>query len=278
MELEADPTLYLVSLGRPSAAARASLGLRAPAQLAKLMCELGQPASAQPLFRHLGYEAAADEATLSAVVELARSCRRADLVLAATRGAAANGGQAGWEAFPLPTHVGFGARPEGMPEPALLLALARQESLFDPAARSPAGALGLMQVMPATAQGVSRDFGLAYSKARLLGDPEYNIQVGGLYLQAQLARFGGETALALAAYNAGPSRVARWIEAYGDPRRGDRYDLIDWIERIPFAETRNYVQRVLEGRAVYRMVLAGAGPGDSPRRAAMPFPAPKPES
>jgi soluble lytic murein transglycosylase len=102
---------------------------------------------------------------------------------------------------------------------------------------------------------VSRELGEAYGPGRLIRDPDYNIRLGAHYLGQQLVRFGNEPVLALAAYNAGPGRVTKWLELNGDPRGGDLYRLVDWIELIPFAETRNYVQRVLEGRAMYRIAL-----------------------
>lgn len=245
-----------------SPAARESLRRRVPAQLASLFCTEGQPRYAQPFFRHLGYEAASRADELKAVMELARSCDRADLVLTAARAAAGNGAFLTHDAYPLPRLRAFHERRDGMPEPALLLGVSRQESLFDPGAKSPAGAMGLMQLMPATAEAVSRELGVPFQKARLVRDPEYNVRLGALYLQKQLDRYG-EPALALAAYNAGPSRVRQWLDMHGDPRDGDLYRLIDWIEQIPFAETRNYVQRVLEGRGMYRALLSGPRPSQA---------------
>lgn len=269
-ELGIEPAARLEPPEAVSASVRAALERRAPAQLGGLFCRLAQPAPAQPFFRHLGHEAAADLEELRAVVELAGTCGRADLALAAVRAAAGNGAYLVREAFPVPRLPGFGQQAEDGPEPALVLALARQESLFDPAARSPAGALGLMQLMPGTAAAVARQQGLRVSRAALLADPGLNLRLGSAYLQRQLVRFGGEPALALAAYNAGPGRVAEWLEAHGDPRGGGRYRLIDWIELIPFSETRNYVQRVLEGRIMYRAILAGAGARPSRTVAAVP--------
>ena len=247
-------------------AAREALRRRTPAVVASFFCGLDRPGPAQPFFRHLGHEAAADADALAAVVDLARGCNRADLVLAVTRAAASNGTYLVQEAFPLPRARAFRERRDGAPEPALVLAVARQESLFDPAVRSRAGAMGLMQLMPGTAQSAARELGLPFAKSRLVSDPDYNVRLGAFYLGSQLARFAGEPALALAASNAGPGRVARWLEANGDPRGNDRYRLIDWIELIPFAETRNYVQRVLEGRGMYRAILAG--PAEAPARTA----------
>ena len=136
-------------------------------------------------------------------------------------------------------------------EVPLILALIRQESAFDPRAVSGAGARGMMQLMPATAKRVARATGLPYSRTRLLDDPQYNIRLGRAYLDSMMSRFDHAPALALAAYNAGPGRVDRWVRQIGDPRIGE-VDLVDWIEAIPFAETRNYVQRVLESEIVYR--------------------------
>jgi soluble lytic murein transglycosylase-like protein len=139
---------------------------------------------------------------------------------------------------------------------ALVAALIRQESSFDDGAISRAGARGLMQLMPATARLVARKIKLPYRRADLIEDPSYNMTLGRAYLGQLLDEFEGSTALALAAYNAGPHRVARWIAAFGDPRRPE-VDPVDWIERIPFSETRNYVQRVLESQVVYRLALDG---------------------
>lgn len=254
-EIGHDPATRLPAARAATPAARDALRRRTSAILAALFCQAGQARHAQPFFRHLGYEAAGDPDQLAAVVELAQGCGRADLVLAATRGAAGNGAHLMRESYPLPRIAGFRRDHAGMAEPALVLAVARQESLFDPVARSSAGAMGLMQLMPGTAQTVSRELGEDYTRGRLLRDPDYNIRLGAHYLGQQLARFANEPVLALAAYNAGPSRVTQWLELNGDPRGGDPYRLIDWIELIPFAETRNYVQRVLEGRGMYRVAL-----------------------
>lgn len=277
-ELGRDPARSLPARPAATDAARAELGRRTPARLALLFCRAGQPRYAQPFFRHLGYETAGDPAALAAVVELAEGCGRADLVLAATRGAAGNGAYLTRESFPLPRGGAFRQDHDGMAEPALVLAVARQESLFDPAARSSAGALGLMQLMPGTAQAMSRELGEDYASWRLTRDPEFNVRLGAYYLGQQLARFADEPVLALAAYNAGPRRVTEWLELNGDPRGNDPYRLIDWIELIPFAETRNYVQRVLEGRGMYRVALGQ--PALPPARAAArdtpALPRPKP--
>jgi soluble lytic murein transglycosylase len=145
-------------------------------------------------------------------------------------------------------------------EPGLAMAIARQETELNQRAISPAGARGLMQLMPATAKSVAGGIGEAYSRDRLLDDWQYNARLGQSYLAKQITRFSGSYALAAAAYNAGPHRVSNWIGEYGDPRLPGT-DMIDWIETIPFSETRNYVQRVIEGLWVYRARMTGvAGP------------------
>ena len=136
-------------------------------------------------------------------------------------------------------------------DPALAHAIIRQESQFETTATSPVGALGLMQLMPGTAKEVAKKRGWAHQTNWLVTKPEHNILLGSAYLNELLKRFNGSYPLAIAAYNAGPSRVNGWLNAFGDPRTGD-VNWIDWIELIPTAETRNYVQRVTEGIVTYR--------------------------
>ena len=140
--------------------------------------------------------------------------------------------------------------------PALTLAIARRESEFDPVVISGAGAMGLMQVMPRTGEETARKMGLAFSQDRLLTDPAYNAQLGSDYIRRQIEDFGTALTLVAAAYNAGPSRPRAWTQRFGDPRL-DSVDVIDWIEHVPFTETRNYIMRVTESRVVYGMMLAG---------------------
>lgn len=136
-------------------------------------------------------------------------------------------------------------------DPALVHGIIRQESQFDPEARSPAGALGLMQLMPKTAEEVARKRKWSHQTSWLIDRPEHNILLGSAYLNDLLGRFNGSYPMVIASYNAGPSRVRQWITTFGDPRAGE-IDWIDWIELIPIAETRNYVQRVTEGVVIYR--------------------------
>ena len=141
--------------------------------------------------------------------------------------------------------------PNGDVDPAVALGIIRQESSFDIGAVSPSGARGLMQLMPFTAQAVAKQVGVATSLVSLTSDPLHNMRLGTAYLREMLDRFDGSLPLAVAAYNAGPHRVDEWLAENGDPRVGP-IDMLDWIELIPFGETRNYVQRVLENVVIYR--------------------------
>ena len=170
--------------------------------------------------------------------------------------------------IPLPSYPGPGTAPD----PALVLGLIRQETEFDAYAVSGAGARGLMQMMPASAKLAAKQASLPYRPEALLSDTTYNIQLGMTEYRGHMDRYGGSLVLAAASYNAGPSNVKKWLAANGDPRSGDP---LDWIEQIPFSETRNYVQRVLENTEVYRARLAGK---DVPLRILPDLYAPNPPS
>ncbi|SMY08382.1 lytic transglycosylase domain-containing protein [Flavimaricola marinus] len=141
-------------------------------------------------------------------------------------------------------------------EPALALSIARRESEFNFVVGSPVGALGLMQLMPGTAEEVAGELDLPYSRARLTSDWVYNATLGARYLANLEEQFGKSPVMIAAGYNAGPSRPSTWMTQRGDPRKGE-VDVIDWIEHIPFTETRNYVMRVTESIPVYRARLSG---------------------
>ena len=146
--------------------------------------------------------------------------------------------------------------------PEMSLAIARRESEFDPGVQSGAGARGLMQIMPATGREVaaSLDRSDDHTTERLISDPVYNAELGSAYLSTLAGRYDGNVVLMSVAYNAGPGRADRWIGLYGDPRDLDPdFDIVDWIEHIPFRETRNYVMRVTESLPIYRARL-----GDDP--------------
>lgn len=160
--------------------------------------------------------------------------------------------------------AGVAAAPGAMDPPAatrrtpprsVILSLIRQESSFDPRAVSPSGAEGLMQLMPPTARDVAAKAGMKLTRGALLDNPARNVELGSDYFASLMQRFGDCLPLAIAAYNGGPHNVGKWIAAYGDPRlpaSAGGIGLIDWIEEIPFGETRNYVQRVTEGIVIYR--------------------------
>ncbi len=141
-------------------------------------------------------------------------------------------------------------------EKGLILGLSRQESEFNPRAYSSAKARGMMQLLSSTARITARKEGIPYSTARLMDDPSYNMLIGAAHLSHLLAKNEGSYILTFVGYNAGPRRIDRWIREYGDPRNPN-VDPIDWVELIPFSETRNYVMRVLENTQIYRAQVEG---------------------
>ncbi|SES89686.1 soluble lytic murein transglycosylase [Paracoccus homiensis] len=142
----------------------------------------------------------------------------------------------------------------GLP-PELVLSIARQESEFNHTVSSHVGARGLMQLMPGTAQEMARSLGEPYDLPRLTRDPAYNARLGAAYLAGLRDRFGTSTALTASGYNAGPGRPARWLTQFGDLRQD--FDPVEWVELIPFDETRNYVMRVTEAMPIYRARIQG---------------------
>ncbi|MCJ8159320.1 lytic transglycosylase domain-containing protein [Sphingomonas sp. LaA6.9] len=178
--------------------------------------------------------------------ELASQIRRPDLAVMIGRSAGLNGHndyvRAGFPVVSVPSgHEGAFT---------MIHAITRQESQFDREAVSHAGARGLMQLMPGTARETAGKLGMSYDIGALTADPSYNIRLGSTYFGRMLSYFGGSYPLAVAAYNAGPGNVNKWLAANGDPRAGG-VDILEWIEAIPLFETRNYVQRVLENAVVY---------------------------
>ena len=141
----------------------------------------------------------------------------------------------------------------GVIDPALTHAVIRQESTFNPNIASRAAAKGLMQLLSGTAKQQAREFGIAHQDAWLFSKPEHNVRLGEGYMAGLLDRYDGSFPLAIAAYNAGPGNVDKWLVQIGDPR--SNMPELEWLEKIPFRETRNYVQRVLEAYAVYQIAL-----------------------
>jgi len=136
-------------------------------------------------------------------------------------------------------------------ERCIVYSIVRQESAFNGRVVSSANAIGLMQVTPAAGRDTAKRFNVSFDQHRLMADVAYNAQLGTAELGNDIASWRGSYILAFVAYNAGPRRAKEWIEQYGDPR-SPKVDPIDWIERIPISETRNYVQRIIENMQVYR--------------------------
>ena len=143
------------------------------------------------------------------------------------------------------------------PETAFLLGLARQETEFEPQTVSGAGAKGLLQVMTVTAHHVCHDYKIKCQTPRLLSDTQYNVMIASAYIADRMDDFGGSYVLGLAGYNAGPGRARQWIRENGDPR-DPKVDPVDWIERIPITETRDYVTKVLANIQMYRARLGNS--------------------
>ena len=160
--------------------------------------------------------------------------------------------EAAFPLMPIPRIVGY-----GQIEDAYTLAITRQESEFNTDAVSSANARGLMQFIPATAASQARKMGLAHEASWLTSRPSHNVTLGSAHLYDLVSNFYGSYIMAAAAYNAGPGRPRQWVQTYGDMRETDLDTAIDWVEKIPFSETRNYVQRVMENIQVYRARLAG---------------------
>jgi soluble lytic murein transglycosylase len=218
-------------------------------QAARIVAEAGD----HTLYRYLLTSAAdtlptaGDEALL---VDMAQANGDQDLVMRIVRLAATRGLILPERGYPLREP------PNTSPvEAPLVLAIIRQESGFDPRIRSGAGARGMMQLMPATARRLASRSGLHYSES-MLDDADYNMRLGSGFLGDLVQEFDGSYVMATAAYNAGPGRPAKWVEACGDPRASS-VDPVDYIECIPIGETRNYVMRVLENMQVYRARLNG---------------------
>jgi soluble lytic murein transglycosylase len=243
------------SFPRPSDTDRARFEQREAVHAIRRLEQAGHARRADLLYRDLAQQldSAGELALLAVMAE-----RRGDHYLALRVGkiAAARGLDVGALAHPVGA-IPDSARISGAGK-ALAYAIARQESEFNVGAVSSAGARGLLQLLPGTAKDMAKKSGLPYSQARLTTDPGYNATLGAAFLGEQLSRFSGSYVLTFAGYNAGPRRAQDWVSRYGDPRGKDLDTVIDWIERIPFTETRGYVQRVMENYQVYKMRLSGS--------------------
>jgi len=190
------------------------------------------------------------EAQIAALAEVAARPRDARISLNLGKLAANRGIALDDMAFPAYGVPNFNTLP-GSASRSIVYAIARQESAFDPHAVSSAGAMGLMQMIASTARNTASRMRVGFDLHRMISEPAFNAQLGAAHLGILLGEHKGSYLLTFAAYNAGGGRVKEWIDAYGDPRKTN-VDPIDWVERIPIQETRNYVQRVMENFVVYR--------------------------
>src|SRR4051794_6252198 len=191
-----------------------------------------------------------DVAALEALGELAGRRNDARVMLEVGRSALARGLALDHYAFPT---IGIPEHKQVAPaiEPSVIYSVARTESSFDQRDKSAANAVGLMQVTPEAGRDTAKRFGLTYDWDKMVSDPVYNTQMGAAELSALMSEYRGNQIMTFAGYNAGRGRVREWVQARGDPR-DPKVDPVDWVERIPLSETRNYVQRVIENVLVYR--------------------------
>ncbi len=246
-----------LAIPRPSEAEARAFLSREMVRLVMLLGEMGESRRTRPFLLRLE-ELSPDNADRLMVARLATAIGRPDYAVWVARRGGTQGAMLVEDGWPTP----FPA-PDGGAEPAVVHAISRQESNFEVDVVSGANARGVMQLLPATAASVARRQGIPHNPVWLTSDPAHNMRLGSAYIAERLERFGGVMPFAFAAYNAGTGRVDEWLGTYGDPRSGFR-PMLDWMEMIPFGETRNYVQRVIENVAIYRAKDA--------RAAGMPHP------
>jgi soluble lytic murein transglycosylase len=240
--------LHLAPTAKPTAKEKALFDKRELVRVVRILAALGEGDRAR-LFLTKLMELSSRPADYHLVAALAMDINRKDFAVAVAKDARSRGTEMIDYLYPV---IKLPAGKD--PEPALVLGVIRQESAFDVEAVSSAGARGLMQLLPGTAKGMAKREGVNFTEKKLTSDSHYNITLGRAYLDDLLSRFGGSYVLTAAAYNAGPSRVRDWMTTYGDPRQRET-DVVDWIESIPFDETRNYVMRIIENTQVYRARL-----------------------
>ncbi len=245
-------TTGLEASPEPTATDRVRFAGSDTARAIKRLAAAGHGHRTVPFFRHIAETSDSPGAVMLAAL-LARRIGRDGTALSIAKRADWRGIAVGGLYAPfLGVPAGI-AIPKGV-HPAVVYAVAKQESAFNIGAVSHAGARGLMQMMPATARATARAARLPYSLPRLTRDASYNATLGAAHLGELLGNLRGSYILTFAGYNAGPGRAVRWARVYGDPR-GGRTDPIDWIERIPFDETRDYVQKVMENLQAYKSRL-----------------------
>jgi soluble lytic murein transglycosylase len=196
-------------------------------------------------------EESGSAATLAALGKVTAQHDDAPSMLVLGKTALAHGFALDQYAFPATGVPAYSATAGGRLDRCIIYSIVRTESAFDQTDRSAAKAVGLMQVTPQAGRDTARRFGMTYDWDRLVSDPVYNTQMGAAEVTALLSEYRGSYIMTFAGYNAGRGRVKQWVALHGDPRDA-RVDAVDWVERIPFSETRNYVQRVMENLQVYR--------------------------
>ncbi|MGE5369961.1 MAG: lytic transglycosylase domain-containing protein [Chloroflexota bacterium] len=242
---------------RPAPAAAEDHERHEAVRVAELLLATGDKDVAAPL----ALDAAKymeDTKQIAALGEAIASQRDAKLSLIFGKAASYRGIPLDDVAFPSYGVPNFDALPNSAPR-SVVYAIARQESAFDPKAVSSAGAMGLMQMIASTARHTAYQHGVAFDLPRMINEPAFNAKLGAAHLGILMGEYKGAYLLTFAAYNAGGGRVKQWMDAYGDPRKPN-VDPIDWVERIPITETRNYVQRVMENFIVYRAKFGDTTP------------------
>ncbi|WP_411197615.1 lytic transglycosylase domain-containing protein [Sphingomonas sp. C3-2] len=229
----------------PSTADRSTFFNRGAVRAARFLGQIDNWQDQTQFLRTIANDAKSDVDHHFAM-ELATELRRPDLAVMVGRSARLNGHndyvRAGFPVISVPS-----GHEDNF---TMIHAITRQESQFDRQAVSHAGARGLMQLMPGTARETAGKLGMSYDVTALTADPMYNVRLGSTYFRRMLSYYGGSYPLAVAAYNAGPGNVNKWLAANGDPRTAG-VDVVSWVEKIPFFETKNYVHRVLENAVVY---------------------------
>jgi soluble lytic murein transglycosylase len=246
-----------MELRMPPQAEQASGAMNEITRAAEMLYAIGERDTVVYFVADLA-EDSTDVATLSAVAEATGRNNDAHAMLELGKTALARGLAVDAYAFPIigiPKHSPIGPAIDR----SIIYSVARTESAFNQRDKSSANAVGLMQVTPEAGRDTAKRFGVEYDWDRMVSDPVYNTQMGAAELSALLAEYKGSFLMTFAGYNAGRGRVRDWIKAHGDPRDFD-VDAVDWVERIPFSETRNYVQRVMENLLVYQARFGSGAP------------------
>ena len=247
-------TVGLSPAPTPSQSQRQEFEKSAYVQAIRRLHQAGHPGRIGPLIRHMAKNATTPS-RIALIIDLAEDLGQHQFALQAGTLAQRNGVDVGVLAFPIRA-IPKSTRIPGKVGKPFVYAIARQESAFHIGAISPANARGLLQLLPSTAKATAKRNGYPYRRSRLTTDPAYNATLGAAHLGELLDAFNGSYSLVAAGYNAGSRRSREWTATYGDPRSSN-IDIIDWVERIPFTETRKYVQRVSENLQVYKYRLNG---------------------